>query len=159
MKLLDVFDEMKNEIAKEIPYLNYGGCGFFAFYSAKRLIEMGYECNILLLSYHENHYDFINKIENINAMKNNVIDSPRVSLSAYHLIVESNGFIFDSEYISKQYKLELHEIINDYFHVPYIGKYSIEELAIALYQDKTWNDCYDRYYNERLKQIIDKYLS
>lgn len=140
---LKFHETIKNKIIEDVPNLNYGGCGFYAYFMSKKLIMLGYQPEILVLE------RFGVKIEGkykiLNAIKNNQeIPIPRNSLSSAHFIVRCGNYVFDSDEIIdlENNPLKLNESL---FGWQYIGNYTVEDMAIALYRDRMgWNDWYDR---------------
>jgi hypothetical protein len=152
---LEFHETIKEKTNKDIPYLNYGGCGFFAYFMCKKLIMLGYQPKILVLERFnakiEAKYHYLNQIKN-----NQKVSVPANSLSASHFVVQCGNYVFDSEDIIdlENKPLEKNEYI---FERLYIGDYTVEDMAIALYRDKTgWNNWYCRLENNGLLYKIIK---
>jgi len=140
---LEFHEIIKNETNKQVRYLNYGGCGFYAYFMSKKLTMLGFKPEILVLTSGEENID--DKYSILKQIKNNQkLEVPSNTLSSSHFVVKCENYVFDSdEIIDLENKpLQKGEIL---FWRRYIGTYTIEDMAIALYRDRAgWNDWYDR---------------
>lgn len=151
---LEFHEIIKNETDEHLPHLNYGGCGFFAYFISKKLTMLGYKPEILVLSSWDSIDGFKRKSEILNAVKNNAkIKVNENDLSASHFVVKCEQYVFDSNDIIdlENRPLKLGEFI---FGHQYIGNYTIEDMVIALYRDRGWNSWYDRINNNWLHRLI-----
>jgi hypothetical protein len=154
---IEIHDNIKDKIEENISYLNNGGCGFFAYFMCKNLVMLGYKPKILVLDYEnaeiEKKYYLLQQIKNSKK-----VSIPRNSLSAPHFMVYCEGYMFDSNNIVFVGD-KLRKNINVY-QLTYIGDYTIEDMAIALYRDKEgWNNWYERIHNPHLYNIIKKEIT
>jgi hypothetical protein len=152
---LEFHGTVKEKIDEEVYYLNFGGCGFYAYFMSKKLIMLGYKPEILVLERYggkiERKYHILNQIKN-----NQKIEIPNNALSASHFVVKCGNYVFDShEIIDLENKpLQEGEWI---FGSEYIGKYTIEDMVVALYRDRAgWNSWYNRLENNDLLYKIVK---
>lgn len=152
---LEFHETVKDQIIEQVRYLNCGGCGFYAYFMSKKLTMLGFKPEILVLDRYsesiDSRYYLLNQIKN-----NQKLDVPRNALSASHFVVKCENYVFDSDEIIdlEDKPLKQGEFI---FGCLYIGNYTIEDMAIALYRDKAgWNDWYDRLENNGLLYGIIK---
>jgi hypothetical protein len=152
---LEFHETISEKINEEIEYLNCGGCGFFAYFMSKKLIMLGYQPKILVLE--RNDIEIEGKYKILKAIKNNQkVSIPKNSLSSAHFVVQCGNYVFDSEEIIniENNPLKLNEML---FGWRYIGEYTVEDMAIALYRDKPgWNNWYCRLENNGLLYKIIK---
>ena len=154
-ELLEFHETVKDQTNENIPDLNFGGCGFYAYFVSKKLIMLGFKPEILVLDRYGAR--IIEKYRVLDQIKSNQKTSvPSNSLSASHFVVKLENYIFDSNEIIdlENNPLKEGEWI---FGCEYIGKYTVEDMAIALYRDKAgWNNWYNRLQNNGLLYNIIK---
>lgn len=146
-ELVELILKVNQEVKKEIPKLNWGGCGVFASKMYKQLKELGYTPNIVILDYEEN--DFSQKKEVLNnKMNKQSINGSLRSTSFAHCCLEIGGLYFDGQEIGQDF-------INRWKRrFPIKGNYTIEELDLAL-KVGSWNDAYSR---KRKNPTLDKII-
>lgn len=124
-ELVDLVLSLNEQIEKEIPEINYGGCGVFALIMAKQLELLGYNPTIsILTSYYDNTADkkrVLNDVMNGNRVNR----SDKLETSFSHCCIEVGGLIFDGKMIGAAFK-------DKWACYPITGSYTKEELSLAL---------------------------
>lgn len=144
--LHDCIDNMVLEVSKEIENINYGGCGWFAYYVCQEFRRAGIDYKIInyntteemkdnLDFLHENKYVPINKI------------------GVHHLLVRIGNCIFDGK--------EVYTRPPKYWHYKgvkhHIGVLNASDIY-KLLQNDAWLSVYDVSQNKKLLRIIRKHI-
>lgn len=147
-ELVDLVLSLNEQIRKEIPEINYGGCGVFSLIIAKQLELLGYSPVIsILTNSFEEKVEGKKKILNEVMNGNKVYPSQKSDTSFAHCCIEVGGLIFDGKTIGVAFK-------EQWRNYPITGSYSIKELSLAL-KIGSWNDDYSRKHcNPKLRRII-----
>lgn len=156
--LIELFENIVIKTSNKIDSINFGGCGFFAYYLVDTLQRYGVKCTIARLE----HYDSFNwwkkdfeKFKNLKRKKRGYDN-----LSASHFMAKVGKIYVDGgKYVQLlNYKSPSkigEEVLRKHLKYRKItGYYTLEEMKIAL-EYGNWNQCYDRKQNTKLRKIIE----
>lgn len=148
-ELKDLVVALNQQIRKEIPEINAGGCGVFALLMSKQLIKLGYNPSIgIMLSMWGDCSVEIKKTVLNNVMNNkHVRPSDKKETSFAHCCIMVDGLTFDGKDLNDSFK-------ERWGNYPIAGQYTIEEMELAL-KIGSWNSDYSRRKrNPTLRKII-----
>ena len=140
---------MNEKLREDIPRLNLGGCGVFAYHTVKALREKGYDARIKILDNWGDVETHNLKKEYLNIVNNVYDEVPKYATrdtSFNHCFVEVEGLQFDGLYKGS-------DMWNRWGLAEGVGEYSLEEMKTAL-KIGSWNDMYERENTPELKRLI-----
>ena len=147
LKLKKAIYEIHFKILIQIPYINQGGCGWFAYYFASKLKELGIPYSIFVIDGH-NEISYKNQVlEQIKKKEIKRLTKRVVNIiGASHIMVHiDDDFLVDGKSINR-----VNEYNNEKLHM---GIYSFESLELVL-RKASWVKLYNTNQNEDLKNII-----
>lgn len=147
-----IVDLQQSIVRNKIQKLNFGGCGFFAYFVANELDKYGIPYTIMVAdNFNVGGMPIEEKKGNINMFLTNKtsIESDIVVVEHCWLEVEQDGciFKFDSEHRNEEIT---HVWEKD---ADFLGSYTKEELKIAL-RYGSWNTLYSKQQNKKLRSLI-----
>lgn len=126
--------------------INCGGCCLIASYIAEHLENLNVEYNLIIFDHDDRDEESI-----ISEIQNNEYNNDGNSVVGYntcsHYCLEVNDELINcsDKYLSGYYK----------FRIPNIKFGDIE----WIYDEGSWNDCYEIKYSDYIKNIIDTFFS
>lgn len=87
MSIIELLESISKNVRNSFDHINRGGCGVFASIVASELQQIGFNCNLRIITWDEYEYDFPNNLTTKNVHQCAPI------LSINHVIVE----VFDEE--------------------------------------------------------------
>lgn len=140
---------LQDRLRKEIPFLNRGGCGRFAYLMGKRLKRNGIPFKIKVMLSFEGEEGFEERVVALNAIKNN---RGWGETAFSHCYIEADGVRFDGHLRDEEFR-------HKYNRLETVGEYSLNDMFIAV-KNGSWNDTFD-VENElpKLEKIINEILT
>jgi len=149
-KFQSIINQMQAKIRENIVYLNYGGCGRFAFLTHRELKRYGIESEMVILHCEgiEERKSTLDRI--LNGREPIYAETKFLSFNHCCIKVGSLNFDFDG------YNSEVIANSAEYGDAPQ-GTYTEEEMKIAL-DYAYWNTMYKTSQNDLLEKIIQESL-
>lgn len=147
-KLTMDITKLQRDLRKEIPNLNRGGCGLFAYLLGKRLKREGIDFKIKILGGFGDCFEY--KVAVLNEVKNNRNNLYRNQASFAHCYLQIGDYKFDGHYSDN----ELREV---FYTLEDIGEYSLQDLYLAIKVGGwNWKFCLKRDL-PKLEEIIENF--
>jgi hypothetical protein len=145
--LIQIISVMNDRIKRDIPYVNKGGCGFFVKFAVPKIKELlkkhGIKACVFPVAYDDcRSAKFIND------------DYSSCSHFMVKVVTEDKNIFFDGHYVEVTEK----NLFPD-MGWTYRGRVNYGAVVEVLKDDTKWNKRYNRGYNKKLEQIINKHLS
>lgn len=147
-----ILKPMQQELKEELPNLNRGGCGRFAYLVGKRLKKNNIPFKIRLVLYSED--DFQKRVEALDNIKNNRGLGWKETSFTHCFIELGDGSMFDGH----NNRMELLQRYGRYYTIVQEGEYSLMDMFLAL-SNGSWNESFrlDRDL-PRLVKVVEKHL-
>lgn len=146
-----ILKPMQQELKEELPNLNRGGCGRFAYLVGKRLKKNNIPFKIRLILYTED--DFQKRVEALDNIKNNRGLGWKETSFVHCFIELEDGSMFDGHN-------DRVELLHRYGHYAIVqeSEYSLMDVFLAL-SNGSWNESFrlDRDL-PRLVKVVEKHL-
>lgn len=146
-----ILKPMQQELKEELPNLNRGGCGRFAYLVGKRLKKNNIPFKIRLILYSED--DFQKRVEALDNIKNNRGLGWKETSFVHCFIELEDGSMFDGHN-------DRVELLHRYGHYAIVqeSEYSLMDVFLAL-SNGSWNESFrlDRDL-PRLVKVVEKHL-
>jgi len=147
-KLIVEIKKLQRDLREEIPNLNWGGCGLFAYLLGKKLKKEGIDFKIKILG---NFLDcFEHKTAILREVKNNRNNLCRDKAAFAHCYLQIGNYEFDGHYSNN----ELREV---FYTLENIGEYSLQDLYLAIKVGSwNWRFCLEKDL-PKLEEIIENF--
>lgn len=160
--ILKISETICDKLEAHVPWANYGGCGFVAYYLAKELINILGKENVKI-RYTTDYYNSnksLTKLRNTANLKNLNKDyfQNMASDEVYSL---NDHIVCTIKYKNKWYVLEaggFYKNLKDYGRGLSVDSFELKELWDFL-QGDFWNDRYNRKNNKIIRKIIKDEIS
>jgi len=147
LKRLSTLLHCINSIFKNI---NSGGCGHFALMLGEKLINHGYNPEIICLQKFINDDDIKQIKENFNLAPDELMELNQMGAYLNHIMIKCDGFYIDSTGIYK-------DISNIYPDFEELGVVSFDKLKSWCNCDD-WNNTFDKKQLPKMERLINKYF-
>lgn len=142
---VEVLHSLLKTVCKKIEYINYGGCGIFAYYLSGLLAENGYRSEIICLDRPCS--------ESARKHRSNLCSIAKRDKTASfiytHLCLKIGNYFIDCEAYEK---IRKENVFNEGYRA--LGKISRNDLKFLISLEDRWNRPYDRSQNSRLKRLL-----
>lgn len=147
-KLTMDITKLQRDLREEIPNLNWGGCGLFAYLLGKKLKREGIDFKVKILGGLEDCFEY--KVAVLNEVKNNRNNLYRNKASFAHCYLQIGDYEFDGHYSNN-------ELRGVFSSLDDIGEYSLQDLYLAIKVGSwNWRFCLEKDL-PKLEEIIENF--